>query len=191
MSVYSAPLGSFSKLKTCQTFNFFKLFKLLKPGQNRRNMFGNPTHCSPSNLSQKNTGFHPQGGKCHSCKDMTASQHDKRTHHATSWSFLLHQLHCSFICLFFFALILCLFKGKSATLVESKGKWKWRKAQLVCRGMRGSFWLVQIIFFIVFSWRDWVMSPLFLLLTKLIDKRSCLFLQAHLILQIVPLNSHV
>ena len=25
------------------------------------------------------------------------------------------------------------------SLVESKGKWKWRKAQLVSHGMRGSF----------------------------------------------------
>ena len=32
------------------------------------------------------------------------------------------------------------------SLVESKGKWKWRKAQLVSHGMRGSFWLVQTIF---------------------------------------------
>ena len=40
------------------------------------------------------------------------------------------------------------------SLVESKGKWKWKNAQLVSRGMRGSFWLVQTIFFIDYSWRE-------------------------------------
>ena len=58
-----------------------------------------------------------------------------RTHHPTFQSFLLHQSHCSF-------------------MVESKRKWKWKKAQLVSHDMRGSFWLVQTIFFIDYSWRE-------------------------------------
>ena len=40
------------------------------------------------------------------------------------------------------------------SLVKSKRKWKSRKTQLLSHGMRGSFWLVQTIFFIDYSWRE-------------------------------------
>ena len=60
------------------------------------------------------------------------------------------------------------------SLVESKGKWKWRKAQLVSHGMRGSFWLVQTIFFIDYSWREEKASRAWVNCTQAVDKRFCL-----------------
>ena len=66
------------------------------------------------------------------------------------------------------------------SLVESKGKWKWRKAQLVSHGMRGSFWLVQTIFFIDYSWREEKASRgcviLYTFRRKVVDNLLCLCL---------------